>query len=183
MRMRDISADTTPEDVTTTAAWLQSVPSDSILRVEFRGVNLWSVCRSEFGMRWDDVDAALLTEAQEADLRRLFASYIRVAVASERFFSASKPNLSLMTSLRDPLAHAFLAQARAAKVDTAVFSYDPEDEVVVVESIATQERYVTKLVLEGITSMRTDPRTWAPEVTAVVHELLTFLGYAPDRVL
>ena len=183
IRMRDVSAETTPDDVTKTASWLQAVPSDSLLRVEFRGVNLWSVCRSEFGMRWNDVDAAALSEAQESDLRRLYASYVRVAVASERFFAATKPTLALLTSLRDPLAHAFLAQARSATIDTAVFSYDPEDEVVVVESVATNERYTTKLVLEGISSMRADPRTWAPEVTAVVHELLTFLGCAPDKVL
>ncbi len=183
MRMRDLSADTSPDDVTKTATWLQGVPKESLLRVEFRGINLWSVCRSEFGMRWDDVDAGSLSDAQERDLRGIFASYVRVAVASERFFSAFKPTLSLVTSLHDPLAHAFVSQSRAAQIDTAVFSYDPEDEVVVVESLATQERYVTKLVLEGVTSMRADPRTWAPEVTSVVHELLTFLGYAPDRVL
>jgi hypothetical protein len=181
--MRDLSADTSPDDVTKTATWLQGVPKESLLRVEFRGINLWSVCRSEFGMRWDDVDAGSLSDAQERDLRGIFASYVRVAVASERFFSAFKPTLSLVTSLHDPLAHAFVSQSRAAQIDTAVFSYDPEDEVVVVESLATQERYVTKLVLEGVTSMRADPRTWAPEVTSVVHELLTFLGYAPDRVL
>lgn len=183
MRMRDLSADTNPDDLTKTASWLQGVPKESLLRVEFRGVNLWSVCRSEFGMRWEEVDAAALSDSQERDLRGLFASYVRVAVASERFLSAFKPTLSLVTSLRDPLSHAFVAQARAAQIDTAVFSYDPEDELVVVESLATEERYVTKLVLEGVTAMRADPRTWAPEVTSVVHELLTFLGYAPDRVL
>jgi hypothetical protein len=30
--------------------------------------------------------------------------------------------------------------------------------------------------------MRSDFRTWAPEVTAMVHEMLSFLGYAPDRL-
>ena len=55
--------------------------------------------------------------------------------------------------------------------------------MVVVESPFEQTQYSTPLVLERITSMRSDPRTWGPEVTAMAHELLTFLGCAPDKVL
>lgn len=182
-RTRDISADTVAEDIVKTAQWLRAVPTRDLSRVEFRGVNLWAACRAEFGSRWEDVDIAALSAAQEVDLRALFSSYVRVSVGSERFFGLFKPTLSFATSANDPLACGFIAQAKAINLDTVVFSYDPDEELVVVHSPDGQRRYSTSLVLEGVASMRADPRTWGPEVTSVVHEVLTFLGYAPDRVL
>jgi hypothetical protein len=180
---RDISTFVMPEDVLQTFEWIHGVPTESLARVEFRGVNLWGACISEMQMRWEDFDPSALTEAQQADIRALFVSYVRVAVASERFIEQWKPTTVLISSIHDPMAHALLVQARLAKIEVAVFSFDSEEEAVVVESLTTQERYTTKLVLEGVASMRSDPRTWGPEVTAVVHEVLTYLGYAPDRVV
>lgn len=182
-RARDISADTAAEDILKTARWLRGVPTQDLPRVEFRGVNVWSVCRAEFGARWEDVDLARLTTAQEADLRALFSSYVRTCVASERFFEVFKPTLCFATASADPLTYGFLSQARAAQVETALFSYDADDETISVSSADLEKRYSTSLVLEGVTSMRADPRTWGPEVTSVVHEVLTFLGYGPDRVI
>jgi hypothetical protein len=180
---RDISTFIIPEDVLQTAEWIHGVPSESLTRVEFRGVNLWSACSAELRMRWEELDPSSLTESQQSDIRALFVSYVRVAIASDRFIEQWKPTTTLISSINDPMAHAFLARAQLAKVEVAVVSFDPEEDAVVVESLATKERYRTKLVLEGITSMRSDPRTWGPEVTAVVHEVLTYLGYAPDRVV
>jgi len=108
---------------------------------------------------------------------------VRVAVAAERFIESWKPELMILTSIQEPLAHAYLLQASLANIDTAVCSYNVEESAITFESLKTKERYVTNLVLEGVTSMRTDPRTWGPEVTAVVHEILTYLGYPPDRVV
>jgi hypothetical protein len=182
-RSRDISADTGAEDIVKTAQWMRAVPTHDLSRVEFRGVNLWGVCRAEFGSRWEDVDIAALSVAQEVDLRALFSSYVRVSVASERFFELFKPTVSFTTSSNDPLTCGFIAQAKAINLDTVVFSYDPDEESVVINSPDGQRRYSTSLVLEDVAAMRVDPRTWEPEVTSVVYEALTFLGYAPDRVL
>ncbi len=182
-RIRDISADTAAEDVLKTAQWLRSVATQDLYRVEFRGVNVWSACRAEFGARWEDVDVSRLSAAQERDLRALFSSYVRICVASERFFELYKPSICFATSVSDPLTRGFVSQAQVAGVDVAVFSYDADEELVTVTSLNGERRYSTSLVLEGVSTMRPDPRTWSPEVTSVVHEVLTFLGYAPDRVI
>jgi hypothetical protein len=180
---RDVSQFLIPEDIKKTAEWIAAVPTSALERVEFRGVNLWSVCVNELRMRWDDLDVSALTEAQEGDLRDLYVAYVRVAVASERLIEQWKPDLTVLSSIQDPMAHAYLLQAKLAGIDAAVCSYQADEEVVVFESLANKERYTTPLALEGITSMRSDPRTWGPEVTAVVHEVLTFLGYPPDRLV
>lgn len=182
LSVRELSEEIVPDDVVTAARWINGVERDALERVEFRGVNLWSACRSELVMRWEEIVPTSLTEAQELDIRALFISYVRTAVASERFLSRCEPTLVLASSIHDPLAHAFVLQATLAKLDTVVGWYDPNTETVGIESVATRERYATSLILEGLASMRSDPRTWGPEITAMVHEALTFLGCAPDRV-
>jgi hypothetical protein len=180
--VRELSHEILPEDVMTAATWIQGVASGALERVEFRGVNLLSACRSELAMRWEALDFAALTEVQELDVRALFLSYVRMAVASERFLSRTRPNLALVSSIRDPLSHAFVLQAKQAQVDTVVGWYKAESQTVGLESLATRQSYSTSIVIEGLTTMRSDPRTWGPEITAMVHEALTFLGCAPDRL-
>jgi hypothetical protein len=180
---RDISTFLVPEDIKKTLEWIAAVPANALERVEFRGVNLWSVCVNELRLRWDEVDISNLSDAQEGDLRNLYVAYVRVAVASERLIGQWKPDLTVLSSIHDPIAHAYLLQAKLAGIDAAVCSYQAEEELVVFESLASKESYATPLALEGITGMRSDPRTWGPEVTAVVHEVLTYLGYPPDRLV
>lgn len=180
---RDISSFLVAEDIKKTVEWIQGVPANALQRVEFRGVNLWSACGNELQMRWDEIDNSALTHAQQNDLRNLYVAYVQVAVASERFIEQWKPDLTVLSSIQEPMAHAYLLQAKLAGVDASVCSYVPDEEAVVFESLANRERYSTSLVLEGITGMRSDPRTWGPEVTAVVHEVLTYLGCPPDRVV
>jgi hypothetical protein len=180
---RDISGLLAIEDGLKTTEWIQGVPADALERVEFRGVNLWNACAEELRVRWDGVDLEADAAQRVADVRELFASYVRVALASERFIEQWKPDFTMISSVHDPMAHAYLLQAKLAKVEAAVWSFDPENECVVVEALSNPTRYETKLVLEGIASMRNDPRTWGPELTAVLHEVLTYLGYAPDRVV
>jgi len=182
-RVRDVSTEIVTADVIKTAEWIQSVSADALLRVEFRGTRLWQVCQGEFLSRWSSSDPATLTAEQEQDLRSLYVSYVRIATASERFIGAVKPTIAFMSSPQDPTTHAFYAQAQRAGVEPVLFGYDPEDESVVIEYPPSGQRYVSKLLLEGIASMRGDPRTWSPEITATIHEILTMMGHAPDRTV
>lgn len=180
--IRNLSSEILPADVRTAAQWIQSVESGSLGRVEFRGVRLWNACKLELSARWGEVDPLTLTAVQQSDVRNLFVSYVRTAVASERFIARFQPSLALVTSVHDALSHAFVLQSKHAGVETVVGWYNSDEETIGMESLATRQSYSTALILEGLASMRNDPRTWGAEITAVVHEALTFLGCAPDRV-
>ena len=98
------------------------------------GVNLWQVCQDEMSSSWNEIDGTDLTEPQERDLRSLFHSYIRTAVASERFVELWKPQMAIISSIADPISYAHVMQLRLAGVDVAVCRYDVDDDVIVVES-------------------------------------------------
>ncbi len=181
-KSREMSSFLVSDDVVQSSKWLSSVRTPDLVRAEFRGVNLWSACADEFRARFPESVVTELSVQEEECLRQLFIGYVHATVACERFISASVPDLHFVAGLTDPLARAYLKQAHNSSGDIAVFFYDTAEEAIIIESARTGARYATKLVLSGITSMRSDPRTWAPEMTAIVHEILTFLGFAPDRV-
>jgi hypothetical protein len=180
---KDISSDIVSDDIVQTVSWLRKVPREALARVEFRGVNLWNLCRDEFNARFEGGAIECLNPNQESELRGLFASSVRAAVASERFLEQVNPELVLVPSSFDPVVGAFTHESLRRGIDTAVCSFESETESLSVEfKNSGKNTYTTQLVLEGITAMRSDPRTWGAEVTAVVYEIMTFLGRAPDRV-
>ncbi len=182
VRSRVVSAALTPEDVLESAKWISAVSSKELDRLEFRGVRLWEVCRREVLERWDVETVAALSAAQERDLRNLYLSYVHTVVSSERFITTWKPTLSFVPMSQDVLSNAYLSQVRRLGGEAALFSYLPEEESILVESLSNGSQYKTTLILPDIIQMRSDPRTWAPELSAIVNEMLSFLGHGADLI-
>lgn len=182
VKWRELSSYIVPDDVVKSSQWISSVDTSALYRIEFRGTRLWEVCESEFSTRWDLASRTKISSEQEADLRRLYVSYVHGVVASERFLKSWKPSLSCVVGGVDPLSHAYLSQAQKASSEAAVFTYQAAEESIVVELVSRGSRYSTTLILPQVTEMRSDPRTWAPELTAIVNEILSFLGHGADIV-
>ncbi len=183
VKARPLSSCLVPEDVAQTRAWLAGIGSDALFRAEFRGESLWDQCQAQFLERWQLQGGQEISSEQETNLRDLFAAHVQVRVGTERFLAAVKPTLHFVAGGGENASRAYLLEARKFGGDVAVFTHDDESGSTSVRGSSSQGIYETSLVLDGIASMRSDPRTWAPEVNAIVHELLSFLGYAPDRVL
>jgi hypothetical protein len=181
-RAAQLSSFATSEDKLQSAKWIASVKADDLQKAEFRGVNLFDVCRGEFLEQTGGASAAGLSSADEQALRLLYVAYVQGVVASERFLTQWAPSLTFMAGGDDSISSAYRLQVAAQGIDAALFTYDSVAEAITVESLRSGECYSSKLILDGITSMRSDPRTWAPEVRAVVHEIMSFLGYAADRI-
>jgi len=179
---RDLSSYIVPDDALKSAQWISSIGKADLYRIEFRGIRLWDVCEKEFQARWNIESLEKISSAQERDLRALYVSYVHTVVSSERFISSWKPTLHFIVGSTDPLAQAYLSQASRAGGEVAIFSYNAADESITVESLKNGERYTTTLIIPEATEMRSDPRTWAPELTAIVNEMLSFLGHGADLV-
>lgn len=183
VRAYELSAFVTSEDKVQSAKWMASVQTADLDRAEFRGRNLWELCRQEFTQQTGSDALEAISAADEQSLRALYVAFVQGAVASERFLTQWSPAITFVTKTEDSLGQAYLSQVIAQGIECATFAFDEGEEAIVVESVKTGERYASKLILDGITSMRSDPRTWAPEVRAVVHEIMAFLGYGADRVV
>ncbi len=182
IKSRDLSSYIVPDDALKSAQWISSIGKGDLFRIEFRGIRLWDVCESEFQTRWNIESLEKISSAQERDLRALYVSYVHTVVSTERFLASWKPTLNFVVGSSDPLAQAYLSQVRRGEGDGAIFTYDVAAEAITVESLKTGERYTTTLIIPEATEMRPDPRTWAPELTAIVNEMLSFLGHGADLV-
>ncbi len=182
IKSRDLSSYIVPDDALKSAQWISSIGKADLFRIEFRGVRLWDVCEREFQARWTLESLEKMSPAQERDLRALYVSYVHTAVSAERFLSAWKPTLHFVVGSFDPLAKAYLSQVRRGDANAAIFTYDAATEAITVESLKSGETYTTTLIIPEATEMRADPRTWAPELTAIVNEMLSFLGHGADLV-
>jgi hypothetical protein len=182
IKSRDLSSFIVPDDALKSAQWISSMSKTDLYRIEFRGVRLWDISENEFQARCNIESLEKISPAQERDLRALYVSYVHTVVSSERFVASWKPTLHFVVGSNDPLAQAYLSQARCADVEVAVFSCDAIGESITVESLKTGEKYTTTLIIPDATEMRADPRTWAPELTAIVNEMLSFLGHGADLV-
>jgi hypothetical protein len=183
--MSNLSDELGPDDMITTSRWAASVALESFKRVEFRGVNVWEACCSTIISRWNALDLNQLKADQELAIRAIFESYVLMAVASERFLKRFEPDLVFALSSGDVLSEAYLSEARASGVEVVRFGFLVDSgESVVERSLSGDEqvrRYTTGLIVDEPLSLRSDPRSWGAEITAVVHEVLSFLDCAPDR--
>lgn len=182
VRNRDLSTYLTPEDNAQSAQWVQTAKREELARLEFRGERVWDVCAQETSDRWALNSERDLTAEQERSVRALFLGYIHAVVSSERFIAAFKPSLSFIAGGTDPVTRAYLSQARRAEGDVALFSYREEDDSIVISNLKHNTQLTTTVVLSDITEMRSDYRTWAPELKAIVSEISSFLGYGEDLI-
>jgi hypothetical protein len=182
IKSRDLSSYIVPDDALKSAQWISSISKADLYRIEFRGTRLWDVCEKEFQARWSIESQEKISPTQERDLRALYVSYVHTVVSSERFLSSWKPTLNFVVSSADPLTQGYLSQVRREEKDAAIFTYDTAEESITVESLRSSEKYVTTLIIPEATELRADPRTWAPELTAIVNDMLSFLGHGADLV-
>jgi len=182
IRSRDLSTFISPQDVLESSKWMSSIARSDLERVEFRGVRLWDACASRIQARLGEVSPRDITTVQEEEVRSSFLSYVYSVVGSERFLAAWKPTMSFVICSNDPVARAYLSHAQQGAGEASVFTFDPSTESIAVEILSSGATYSTALVLPEVTSMRSDPRTWAPELSAIVDELLSFLGHGADLV-
>lgn len=181
LRAKSISSFLLPDDIQQSQKWISSLPREVLLQSEFRGVPLWDICKDEFIARFGEEEIDLRSQQQELALRDQYLSVVHAMVGIDRFVSTVNPTLHLIAGGKDSLSKAYKTIASRGRFEGALFWYDPQEEVIAVESLVSGARYNTKLILDNITGMRSEPKTWAPEVTAIMHEMLTFLGFAPDR--
>jgi hypothetical protein len=181
----DLSTELGPDDMVTTSRWAASVTLESFKRVEFRGVNVWEACCATIVGRCSDFELDALNYDQECAIRSIFESYVLMAVASERFIKRFKPDLVFAISSGDLLTEAYLSEARGFGIEVVRFGFLNELGESFVERTAAGDkqlqRYTTGLIVDEPLSLRSDPRGWGAEITAVVHEVLSFLDCAPDR--
>lgn len=182
LKSKSIGGFLRPDEILQSAQWIGGLATEELLRAEFRGANLFSMVEGTFKARFGRALPNFSEEIEEQFSRELLVSAVRSAAAVDAFLVSFAPELVVVSGMGDLLEKACLSRLESRKLPVAILRFDPAENVIVISSSQREEAYVTRLLFEGVTRMRTDPRTWPPEISALVHEIMTFLQYSPDRV-
>lgn len=181
LKARSLGSYLRPDEILQSSQWIGGLSHEELLRAEFRGANIFAMCEGTFKARFGRAipDPQEVIEGDFA--RSLLVAAVRTAAATDAFLTSFAPELAIVSGMGDVLEKACASRLESRQLPVATMRFDPTENVVVITSSQREEAYVTRLLFEGVTRMRTDPRTWPAEIISVVHEIMTFLDYAPDR--
>ena len=110
-------------------------------------------------------------------------SAVRTCLAARRFNEQYKPNLAVIVGGEDFISHSVLAQSRTQAVPVALARWDMAGRAVKVFHPSSDEVFSCALVLEGLSSMRGDIKTWPLELLSIIEDLVGFLGIDAHQLL
>lgn len=172
----ELSRCLTRADIEETKRWIMALPAEQLAGASFDGADIFALCLGSWQNRYDVSRPDMHNAQHEQTLRRFMLSAARAYRAAGRFFRESAPDMTFIAGGSDFMSRAFAAQARSAGRDAAVCAWDVSKRAVMVGHPRGHAALPCGLLLDGLIDMRADPTSWSPDLTAILDELLTFVG-------
>lgn len=118
----------------------------------------------------------LCDEKGQDFLRTNLVSLILATRAAKMFHDICQPELSLVASGRDFMSRTFLEFSKDNSKPVSLFTWAVSNRGIEISHPAKAESLACEIVLQEVTNMRTDVRTWPSDLTDVLDSILDFLG-------
>ncbi len=178
---RDLSGYIQPDEIVASRRWIVQMSQPELMVAEYQGQNLFELCRGSWQTRFGNVQPDPQNRSHDQVLRSLLIATLRARIACDRLLDQENPNLTLVANGTDFLSASYLVSARAKKSDAALFQWDLNKRSVRIVHPRSDNSVFCPLILEGLSSMRSDPATWSPDLIAILSELLTFLDISENQ--
>lgn len=176
MATEELSRYLSADEIQESKRWIVSLSSDRLLKADFEGVNIYSICRTNFKNRFGIDDVDLQNKNHDQTLRRFMLSAVRMCLATKRFNNHQRADMSLVAGGKDFLSSAFIAQCVKQGREAALFQWDVSSRSVKIIHPKSQTIFPCGIILQDLSTVRSDSRTWPPELMKVIGEILDFLG-------
>lgn len=173
--IRDLSLFLAPFEVEQTKRWMYTISDEELSTVEFRGIVPWHTAKNTFFFRCgvEVPDPANKVHTQVA--RRLLLSALRMRLAARRFLEHEAPTLVLVAGGRDFISRSLIEECVANSFGHVLFQWQLDERCVRIHHPRKPEALSCELVMNRITSMRADFRTWPLELMTILDDILQFL--------
>ncbi len=179
---KNISPYLTPQIVENTARWLNELPTRSLLTAEFDKTNVYDLVKASFNRRFLVEQPDLQNKQHELVLRRMLLSALRMNLAAANFNKEFKPDLIFVAGGKDLLTASFCASATRHSFDSITFRWDMHNRCVNIQHPRKAEPMSCDLLMEGISHMRPDQRTWPRELLSVIEDVLAYLEIEQNQL-
>jgi len=106
----------------------------------------------------------------------------RAVLATGRFLSTNKPQLTLLCGGRDLITRGYLQSAKKQGNSVATFEWNLGSRHVSVIHPSSAEVFRTEIYLDNLASARADITTWPQELASGVVEIVKFLGLGDPQL-
>jgi len=171
------------EEIEETKRLLQTTPAAGLMTLEVRGIRLWDVVSGSFRNRFGLSALDSNNRQHEQFLLRFMLGAARMLLAARRFNNVFSPDLQLVAGGTDFLSAALLRQAQEQRCKLALFQWDLNDRQVRIMHPREKKELACELYLEGIARMRSDVKTWPPELITILEDILNFLEIPAEQIL
>lgn len=171
----DLTAFLSPAEVEASRRWMMGLKSSELSDAELWGIKPAALCRwtmkNRFGVELPDVN----NRHQEHFLRKVMLSSVRMCAATRRFNDAYSPDYIFVTGGRDFITQSLISESKKQGKNIVLFQWQLEERCVQIVHPKTQAALACELVLTGISSMRSDSKTWPLELISILDDILSFL--------
>ena len=182
IREEELSRFISPSLVEETKRWIVSLPARDLFQAEFRGVKPFELSRKSFSARFGAVDPDLNNRNHEQFLRRFMLGVARMALATRRFNTKLMPDLTLVAHGEDFITQTVISELKAASRGVVVFKWDHHTRSVNITHPFEQKTLSCEVLIERVSAMRNDCKTWPPALIGIVEEILGFLGVSEESL-
>ena len=176
MRTEELSTFLTPEEVTSSVRWVNSVPANELMEATIDGEALAEFMKGSIAQRFGIPAIDPRNKSHEAFTRRLMLATIRMLDASRRYCTKAEFELALVAGSQNFMARCLLQEAQAAKLTAFSFTPDFNKRCVLVQSCDHTSSYECPLLIDDISELRADVKSWSPELVRLLNELIAYLG-------
>ncbi len=178
----DLSHYLTPDDVLGAKRWVVSLSDKDLMTAEFNGQKLFDVCAGLFKERFGEGVLNLSHKTQAQFLRQLLLCAARMQIACDRFYKQAMLSHIFLTADSDYMTSMLFSRATLHNVTPVRFTWDLHTRTTNLKITSKDTEYSCDLLLENVTTMRSDPSTWASELLDVIRDMVSYLGFSDTQL-
>lgn len=182
LAVRDLSQYLTPEEVEESRGWILSTPATALEKLEVRGLPLLKICEGTFQNRFGTSQPDWRNRQHEQFIRRIYLGAARSCLALERFNKSFIPSLCFVSGGADYLTSSLVEFSKDQKLNTILFRLDLSGRGVQIKRLLANAQLSCDLLLDDISLMRADYKTWPSELLEIVDQIISFAGVTDTQL-
>lgn len=173
----------TDDDITRTKRWVQRMSAEQLPTAEFDGVELGPLWLGSFSARFGAAQYEPQNKLHEPTARRFSVGAARMLLASRRLLTRHVPDALFIAGGDDFLTRTLSEVAKAQQIPVVRFQWVLAERSVRIYHPHRDEVLACELLVDGLTSTRSDPRTWSGDLLRILDGVVEFLELIPQEPL
>lgn len=170
-----------PTTVQESIRWIDGLPYEALWGASFKGVQLAELIRDTFELRFGVRAPDLNNKQHERFLRTLLAVAARLHGGVVRSLQHKTPDMILLPANAGLIASIVAKAAHAQKVPVFAWQSNLAKRCTTVHAEHSGQLHECPLVIEDVLALRSDIKTWSPDLLSILKVTEEFLGLACQR--